>query len=165
MKVKYLIIGCGIGGLSAAAALKESGLEDFLIVDKTSEVPLNLHNGVHYLHSDNFGTPFKFELKEIVSTEEIWDPRKDVFKKQAHIPEMIDYSLKVMNLRHPSSIMDPGSRPWKTYIPLSNNMNDLLAAYRDYIGLDKFKFNMKLSAVNILDKIATFEVDYVFTSI
>ncbi len=159
MKIKTLVIGCGIGGLSAGAALKEAGETDFLIVDRTPDVPLNLHNGVHYLHANDFGTPFPFEFKEITSTEEIWDPRKDTFKKQAHIPEMIDYSLKVMNLRHPSSIMDPGSRPWKTYVPLSNNMNDLLVAYRDYIGLEKFKFNMKLVKVNTITKTATFNIE------
>lgn len=157
MKVKNLIIGCGIGGLSAAAAFKEAGEEDFLIIDRCSEVPLNLHNGVHYLHTDNFGTPFKFELKEIVSTEEIWNPRKDEFKNQSHIPEMVDYSLKVMNLRHPSSIMDPGSRNWKTYIPASNNMNDLVVSYKEYIGAEKFKFNEKLRDVGRINKIAIFE--------
>ena len=165
MNIKYLIIGSGIGGLAAAAQLKSKGIEDFRVIDKSNDVPLNLHNGVHYLHTDNFGTPFDFELKEITSTEEIWNPRKDEFKKQAHLPEMIDYSIKVMNLRHPSSIMDPGGRAWKTYIPLSNNMNDLLVAYRDYIGQDKFEFGAKLTSINLEEHVATFEKEEMFFSV
>ena len=165
MKTKYLIVGCGIGGLAAAAELKSKGQSELLVVDKCSELPLNLHNGVHYLHTNDFGTPFDFELKEIVSTEEIWNPRKDEFKKTSHLPEMIDYSMKVMNLRHPSSIMDPGSRAWKTFIPMSNNMNDLLSAYYEYIGEHNFKFGCKLSGINMQEKIATFEQDGVFWSV
>lgn len=156
IKTKFLIIGSGIGGLSAGAELKYRGEDDFIIIDQTASLPLNLHNGVHYLHTDNFGTPFSFELKEVVSTEQIWNPRKDEFKHRADLPEMIDYSLKVMNLRHPSSIMDPGSRPWKTYIPQSDNMNDLLSAYYEYIGKEKFIWNSKLVSIDKDNKIAEF---------
>ncbi len=156
MKYKYIIIGCGIGGLAAAAELKSKGEDNFLIVDRCKEVPLNLHNGVHYLHTNDFGTPFPFELKEIVSTEEIWIPRRDEFKKQAHVPEMVDYSVKVMGLRHPSSIMDPSSRVWKTYIPLSNNMNDLIIAYKEFIGEDKFELGSQLVSIKPKEQIAEF---------
>ncbi len=164
MKYKFVVVGCGIGGLAAAAELKARGEEDFIVVDKCTEVPLNLHNGVHYLHTNDFGTPFPFELKEIVSTEEIWVPRKDEFKKKSHIPEMVDYSMKVFGLRHPSSIMDPGSRDWKTYIPLSNNMNDLLIAYKDFIG-DKFELGAKLSTIDTEAKIANFEKEGLFVPV
>ena len=134
MKTKYLILGSGIGGLAAGARLKEIGEHNFAIIDKCDSLPLNLHNGVHYLHSNDFGTPFPFELKKIQATEEIWDPRTDNFRKISHIPEMLEYSMKIMGLRHPSSIMDPGNRNWDTYLPMSNNMNDLLSGYYNYIG-------------------------------
>ncbi len=156
MKVKYLIIGSGIGGLAAGAALKEKGEIDFLIVDKAPSLPLNLGNGVHYLHSNDFGTPFPFNFKKITCVEELWNPRTDSFKKIANIPEMIEYSMKVMGKRLPSSIMDPGNRSWNTWLPESNNMNDLLQAYYDYIGADKFLFNSALEAVNVEEKFALF---------
>ena len=133
LQTDYLIIGAGVGGLSAGARLKELG-KNFLIVEANSEVPRNLHNGVHYLHSDNFGTPFPFELKKISAIEEIYDPRHDTFKNLANIPEMMEYSLKVMGTRHPSSIIDPGRRQWDVYLPLSHNMNDLIDNYIGYIN-------------------------------
>ena len=148
MKVKYAIIGAGIGGLAAAAELKAMGETDFMVFEQSHTVPKNLHNGVHYLHTDNFGTPFPFDLKEVKSTEEVWNPRKDEFKSTANLPEMIGYSLKVMDLRHPSSIMDPGTRAWKTYLPLDNNMNSLLCAYEEYIGKENFQFKAQVGTVN-----------------
>lgn len=147
MKTKYLIIGAGIGGLATGAALKEHGQTDFLIVDKAKSLPLNLGNGVHYLHSNDFGTPFPFSFKKITCVEELWEPRTDAFKKTANVPEMIKYSMKVMGKRLPSSIMDPGNRQWETYLPESNNMNDLLQAYHDYIGAEHFKWNSDLKKV------------------
>ena len=120
-------------------------------------MPLNLSNGVHYLHSDDFGTPFPFELQKITAVEEIWDPRADSFKKIAHIPEMVEYSLKVMKLRHPSSIQDPGTRSWNTFIPRSNDMNDLLKEYQDYIGTKHFLWNHELESVYENNKIAGFK--------
>ena len=170
MKVKYLIIGSGIGGLAAAAALKFNGENDFVVVDRAASLPLNLANGVHYLHSDHLGLPFDFPLKRIPSTEEIWHPRTDTFKKTSCVPEMIDYSMKVMGTRHPSSIMDPGNRSWETFLPESNNMNDLLQAYYDYIGAGKFMWNMMLSNVNLDGKVCSFignesmEYDYVINT-
>ncbi len=157
MSTKYLIIGSGVGGLSLGSFLKAKGELDFKIVDRCESLPMNLSNGVHYLHSGELGLPFVFDTKEIVSTEEIWNPRKDEFKKLAHIPEMMDYSMKVMGLRHPSSIMDPGGRSWKTYIPYSNDMNDLLKGFQNYIGEDKFEFGQKMTSINLDKKFVTFE--------
>ena len=146
-KSKYFIFGAGVGGLACGARLKEKGIEDFLIIDKCPSLPLNLHNGVHYLHSNDFGTPFPFELKKIQATEEVWDPRTDTFKKTSQIPEMIEYSMKIMGLRHPSSIMDPGNRNWDTYLPISNNLNDLIQGYYNYIGKEHFVFNEEISLI------------------
>lgn len=151
-RIEFAIIGAGVGGLAAAAELKCLGVESFKIFERGPEVPLNLHNGVHYLHTPNLNTPFKFEVNEIKATEEIWNPRKDEFKTAANLPEMIDYSMKVMGIRHPSSIMDPGGRSWPTYLPMDNDMNSLLRAYVEYIGLDHFQFNKDLRSITkILD--------------
>lgn len=157
MKTKILIIGSGIGGLASGASLKEKNETDFLIVDKCKELPMNLSNGVHYLHSNDFGTPFPFELKKITAVEEIWDPRTDVFKKTSCIPDMMEYSMKVMGMRHPSSIGDPGTREWDTFLPMSNNMNDLLKGYYDYIGEKHFLWDQKLERVDEEKKTAYFE--------
>ncbi len=147
MNTKTLILGSGIGGLAAGAALKNAGETDFMILDSCKSLPLNLNNGVHYLHSNNFGIPFPFELKKISSVEEIWHPRTDTFKKVSCLPEMIDYSMKVMGTRHPSSIQDPGTRNWDTWIPESNDMNDLLRAYYDFIGPEHFIWDKTVSGV------------------
>ena len=85
-KIKFIILGAGIGGLAAGAALKERGIEDFVIIERSPSLPLNLGNGVHLLHSNEIGQPFDFELKEIAVTLEVWDPRTDVFKQRANIP-------------------------------------------------------------------------------
>lgn len=159
MKYKVLIIGSGIGGLSAAAELKSRGIEDFKVVDRTPSLPLNLHNGVHYLHTNDFGTPFPFKFQEIRSKEQIWHPVKDIWKNQADLPEINEYGIKAFDIRHPSSIMDPGNRAWKTFIPMSNNMNDLIQAYHDYVGKEKFEWGYKLLSVDKEEKIATFEKD------
>jgi len=155
MKVKYLILGAGIGGLSAAAELKSRGETDFAVVDKCESLPTNLHNGLHYLHTSDFGTPFPFEFKKCVLTEEIWNTRTNEFKKVANLPEMFEYSKKIMeNLRHPSSIMDPGKRN-EVWIPLSNSMNDLLQAYHNYIGEEKFIWNFKVRKISTIIKVIT----------
>ena len=166
MKVKTLILGSGVGGLSAAAELKSKDETDFLVVDRTESLPMNLHNGLHYLHSCDFGTPFTFEFKNCILTEEIWDTRNNSFRKTATIPEMFEYSKKIMeNLRHPSSIMDPGKRS-EVWIPMSNNMNDLILAYYNYIGEDKFKWNMNLFELDLENKIAHFnEIDIKYEKI
>ena len=137
MQIKYLIIGSGIGGLSSAAFLRQAGELDFLIIDKVKEFPYNLNNGLHYLHNIP-NLPFEVLYKTIPLTEEIWNTKTNTFKKQANIFEMFEYSKKVMeNLRHKSSITDPGLRT-EVYVPISNNMNDLLDIFYVYIGADKF---------------------------
>ena len=144
---KFVILGAGIAGLAAAAELKSKGVEDFVVIDKTPELPKNFKNGLHYLHSCP-ETPFPFEYKSIILTEEIWDTRTNIFKKQATIPEMFEYSKKVMeNLRHPSSIMDPGKRT-EVFVPENNNMDDLLVGYYNYIGSDKFIWNFNINKIN-----------------
>jgi hypothetical protein len=157
MHIKYLVIGSGIGGLSAGAELKRLGIEDFKIVDQCQSVPLNLHNGVHYLHSIDFKLPFEFEFQEIRSKEQIWHPIGNIWKNEADIPEINEYGIKAFDVRHPSSIQDPGSRNWKTFVPLSNNMNDLLSGFYSYIGEEHFEFGAKLSSIDKEIGVAYFE--------
>ena len=125
MNYKIIILGAGIGGLGVGSWCSIRG-DDFIIVDLLKSIPLNFHNGIHYLHSQNLDLPFEFKTKKIQATEEIWNPRTDEFKKMSVLPEMIEYSMKLMGIRHPSSIMDPGNREWDTFVPESNNMNDLI---------------------------------------
>ena len=155
-KIKFLVLGSGVGGLAIGGDLKSKGEENFLIIDRCDTLPLNLHNGVHYLHSNDFGIPFPFELKKISATEEIWNPRTNIFKMEANLPEMISYSMKVMGLRHPSSIMDPNNRSWDVYLPISYNMNDLIQSYYQYIGKEHFLFGENLVAIDTKHKIVTF---------
>ena len=142
------ILGAGIGGLAAGAELKRNGQENFVIVEKAPNVPRNFKNGVHYIHTNEIDFPFPFYLKEVRAIEQIWNPFTGQFKDKADIDDVIQYSLKVMGIRHNSSILDPGRRQWKTFIPESNNMDDLIQAYVEYIGIEHFRFD--LDAMDVL---------------
>jgi cation diffusion facilitator CzcD-associated flavoprotein CzcO len=132
-KVKTIIIGAGIGGLSAAAELKSKGEKDFIVLESQTKVPMNMQNGLHYLHSTDFGTPFPFKYKSNPIVEEIWDTRTNEFKKHATIPEIMEYSKKIgESKRHPCSIMDPGKLK-EVFVPENDDMNSLINAYVDYI--------------------------------
>ena len=153
MKIKYLIIGAGIGGLSAGAFLKERG-EEFVVIEKGSSVPNNLSNGLHYLHDTDFELPFQMSFKKCTLTENIWDTKTNQFTDKAMLPDLFSYSRKVMdNLRHPSSIMDPGKREC-AYVPESNDMNELIVKYTEYIGEDNFIFNTTVNQIDLKKKIA-----------
>ena len=155
MKVKTLIIGAGVGGLAAGAFLKQNGEEDFLIVEKQSSVPNNLSNGLHYLHDTNFQLPFKMDFKKCLLTETVWDTRNNTFKDRATLPEAFEYSKKVMdNLRHPSSILDPGKRDC-VWIPESNDMNEMIAKFEQYIGTEKFIFMNPVHSIDSMHRTAT----------
>lgn len=156
MKTKFLVIGAGIGGLSAAGYLKQAG-EDFVVIEKSSKVPNNLANGLHYLHDMHFNLPFKMEFKECVLTENIWDTRNNTFSKTAMLPDLFRYSQKVMdNLRHPSSIMDPGKMTC-VFVPESNDMNELIEKYTEFIGHENFKVNSTITKIDREKKIAQFQ--------
>ena len=69
---------------------------------------------------------------------------------------MFEYSRKLMeNLRHPSSIQDPGRRT-EVFVPYSNSMDDLLNGFYNYIGADKFVWNNKLNNIDKENKTASF---------
>lgn len=157
MNKKIVIIGAGIGGLAAAAALKQNGIEDFIVIEKQSDVPNNLSNGLHYLHDVDFQRPFDIQFKKCLLTETIWNTRSNTFKEKANLPEAFEYSKKVMdNLRHPSSILDPGKRDC-VWVPESNDMNELIKKYKDYIG-DKFMVNSTVTSIDTGEKIVSIEV-------
>jgi hypothetical protein len=152
-KFEFVILGSGIGGLAAGAELKRKGKDDFIILERSVCLPLNFKNGLHGLHTDRLNFPFPIQLKKIVTTETVWNPRKDEFKSRANLPDMIDYSLKVMNLRHPSSIMDAGNDPWQFYVPESNDMDDIPRGYGGYLGLSSFSFDSQISRIDLKNKI------------
>ena len=155
-KINTLIIGAGIGGLAAGSYLKQNGIEDFLIIEKQSSVPNNLSNGLHYLHDVDFNLPFKMDFKKCILTESIWDTRANTFKDKATLPEAFEYSKKVMdNLRHPSSILDPGKRDC-VWIPESNDMNELINKYEEYIGKEKFLLSSNVQRIDFKKKILEF---------
>ena len=157
MKKKVVIIGAGIGGLAAGATLKQNGIEDFIIIEKQPDIPNNLSNGLHYLHDVDFRLPFQLDFKKCKLTETIWDTRTNKFSDRATLPEMFEYSKKVMdNLRHPSSIQDPGKRDC-VWIPESNDMNELITKYKDYIG-NKFMVNSSVKSIDEIGKSLTVDI-------
>ena len=147
IETKVLIIGAGIGGLAAGAELKSKGETNFVIIDKSPSVPRNLHNGSHYLHSIDFGTPFPFKFKKIPLTEEIWNTRTNTFTKSATFDEVIEYSKKIMeNKRHITYITEIG-KVREVYCPDDNNMDSLIDAYVDYIGKEHFVFGENVESI------------------
>lgn len=149
IEVDTLVVGAGIGGLSAASYLKERGMS-FVVVEKSKSVPNNLSNGLHYLHSTDFPIPFHIIFKECPLTESVWDPYQNTFKEKATLPEMFEYSRKVMEgKRLPSSIMDPG-KSVTVFVPESNDMNELINGHENYIGKENFILG---TAVNKIDSL------------
>ena len=152
MKTKYVIIGAGIGGLAAGAELKRLGETDFVILEKQDKVPMNFHNGLHYLHSTDFNLPFEFTFKKNPITEEIWNTKTNTFSKCATLPEAIEYSKKIMeSKRHVTSIMDPGKLK-EVIVPENDDMNSLIQAYVEYIGLEHFQFGEEVQKIKQFPK-------------
>lgn len=149
--VDLLIIGAGAGGLGAAVQAKHLGI-DFMVVEGNESLPLNLHNGVHYLHSVP-ELPFKSEFKEMTLTDGI------LFDGEIHHTPNLKWSLlyseKVREIQHPSSIMDVG-KTTKVYMPKSNTVNTMLTDMYDFADHDNFSFGLYLSAVDVHAKTARF---------
>lgn len=158
---QYLILGCGVGGLTTACELLRHRRTGVLLVDAEPTLPAHLGNGVHYLHDDNLDLPFEFKSKEIPHTEELWDPSTDVFRKEAFVPDLMKYSLKVGEVRYPGSLYALGKRDWKTVVPVSNNTNDLLHDLRDYAVAQgaAFEFGTKLVKLDPGRRVAYFVRD------
>ena len=157
LKTDILIIGVGVGGLAAGSWLTKYEFDNFMVFDKNEEVPKNLHNGVHYLHTEP-ELPFDFELKEVTLTDGILDRKLNgnpVIKDKADLLDMLIYSEKVREIQHPSSIMEIGKRP-HVYLPESNNLNDMIEAMEDFIEPHHFMMGWELIKIIPEDKMAIF---------
>jgi len=146
--VETLIIGAGAGGLGAGCWLKDLN-RDFLIIDSSKSLPMNLHNGVHYLHSMP-DLPFDYHLKEITLTDGILAAGK--IEHKPNLIHSLAYSEKVREIQHPSSIMDVGNRE-KVYVPNTNNVNDLMFDCYNFISYENFYFNNYVIDIDIDKKI------------
>ena len=158
-KVKVLVIGSGAGGLGSAAWLKKFDL-DFMVVDSAKELPLNLSNGVHYLHSIP-ELPFETDLKEITLTDGILEYGGKI-KHKADLNDALCYSEKVREIQHPSSIMDIGERK-TVFMPKSNDVNKILRDCYEYADPENFQFGFTLQSIDVVKKVAVFmrnELEY-----
>ena len=150
-KIEVVVLGAGVGGLGAGCWLKNKGFE-FAIFDPGKEVPMNLHNGVHYLHSIP-KLPFESSIDQITLTDAILHDGK--FYHKPNLTFSLDYSKKVRDIQHPSSIMDVG-KDTKVYMPAGNS-NRLIEEMVDYIGENNFKMSSWISAIDTEKKVITVE--------
>ena len=150
-KVKTLIIGAGAGGLGAAVWLKDKEA-DFMVVEFAKELPVNMHNGVHYLHSIP-KLPFETDLKSITLTDGVLQDG-NIYHEPSLI-HALEYSEKVREIQHPSSIMNIG-KDKNVFMPASNSMNDLLIKMYEYAGKDNFEFGWTLTRIDLGKKEAIF---------
>jgi len=146
MKIDTIVIGAGAGGLGAGCWLKNEGIE-FVIMDPAGAVPMNLHNGVHYLHSIP-NLPFDANLKRITLTDVIMENGE--FYHKPNLKHALDYSEKVRDIQHPSSIMSVGKTD-SAYMP-DSNLNELIAKMMKYIGSENFELNAKVTAIDPVRK-------------
>lgn len=154
-KVDTLIVGAGAGGLGAACWLKKYAA-DFMVVEGAKELPKNMQNGVHYLHSIP-ELPFETNLKKITLTDGILETegmQTNIISKPS-LKHALDYSEKVREIQHPSSIMEIGKED-SVFMPKSNSMNELMKEMYDYSGEDKFVFGKCLNVVDTEKHIAFF---------
>ena len=145
MKTKYrtIILGAGVGGLASACWLRHTK-EDFLVVERLKKIPMNLHNGVHYLHSIP-SLPFDAKLKKITLTDGVLADGK--IRHKPELQDALQYSEKVRSIQHPSSIFEIGKRT-SVFIPKSNNMNDYIEKMADYIG-DHFLLGQEVIKIDL----------------
>ena len=151
-KVKTLVLGAGAGGLGSAVWLKESKSE-FMVVEGAKELPLNMHNGVHYLHSIP-PLPFDSELKKITLTDGVLV--NDEIMHKPSLKHALEYSEKVREIQHPSSIMEVGKED-SVFMPKSNSLNELMTQMYEYSGKENFEFGYWLKSLDTDAKIASFE--------
>lgn len=151
--INTLIIGAGAGGLATGSWLKKLNVP-FLVIERNAVLPLNLHNGVHYLHSYPI-LPFETDIREITLTDGILEKDGGVVHKP-NLIHALEYSEKVREIQHPSSIFEVGKRD-KVFMPKSNTLNELLERMYEYIGHDKFYFSSSIVKIEREKKIATIQ--------
>ncbi len=163
-KVDVLIIGAGVGGLGAACWMnkksyaglkfgKEVHSHNFMVAEGSESLPMNLQNGVHYLHSEPL-LPFKPDLKRITLTDGVLCGDEIIHKPS--LIHALEYSEKVREVQHPSSIMEIGKET-SVFMPKSNSMNELMQEMYDYAGKENFEFGCWLTELDTENKIATFK--------
>jgi len=152
-KYDVVILGSGAGGLGAACWAKKTS-DSFKVIESSSSLPLNLHNGVHYLHSIP-KLPFTPSLKEITVTEGILRSVGDI-KNSASLTDALEYSEKVRDIQHPSSILDVGKRE-RAYMSSKNSLNELLQEMADYSGLDNFDFDSTVIKIDSENKVVMYQ--------
>jgi len=153
-KTNTLVIGSGAGGLGASVWLKKLGV-DFMVVEALAELPMNMHNGVHYLHSIP-PLPFNANIKKITLTDGIL--YEDRIYHEPNLEFSLKYSEKVREIQHPSSIMDIG-KDENVYMPESNSLNAMLESMYEYSGKENFFFGFWLKTIDTEKKIASFDKD------
>lgn len=145
-KIDVIVLGAGVGGLGAGCWLKKHGFE-FKIMEYNPKISLNLHNGVHYLHEIP-ELPFASEMNKITLTDAILSQGK--FYHEPNLQFALDYSEKVRDVQHPSSIMSVGKRDY-AYMP-GKDMNSLLLKMYEYIGSDNFDFGTYATSIDTKNK-------------
>jgi hypothetical protein len=150
IKTHILILGAGIGGLGSACWAKELK-QKFIVVESNEELPMNLQNGVHYLHSIP-ELPFETRTKSITLTDGIMDEKGDI-RHNWTLDDVLEYSEKVREIQHPTSIMDIGKRNF-VFMPESNCMNDLLKEMYEFSGRENYRFGQPIRKIDIDKKIA-----------
>lgn len=151
-----IIIGSGVGGLSAACWAKKIGLS-FIVIEWNKDLILNLKNGVHYLHNKP-ELPFDPDLKTITLTDGILK-ENGFIQPLPSLNDALEYSEKVREIQHPSSIFEVGQRK-EVYITQNNSLDDLLLQMYEYSGKENFLFSSQLIGIDVENKnieINTFE--------
>lgn len=146
------MIGSGAGGLGAACWLKDKGI-DFCVIDSAKELPVNMHNGVHYLHSIP-ELPFDSKIKKITLTDGILLKNGEI-SPIATLNHSLEYSEKVREIQHPSSIMDVGKDD-SAYMPEDNSLNNLIRQMYEFAVPLNFYFGYWLESISD-DKSAHFK--------
>mgnify|MGYP001600203861 CR=1 FL=1 len=155
---KTIILGSGVGGLSAGKLIKDS-----IILEKQETIPKNLQNGVHYLHSiPKIKTNIKY--KQIRLDECVFNSN-DCITQKPNLYDAMLYSYKAIGIIQPTSIFQLGKRN-HCFVPQSNDMNDLIddlakncniefgeefkkIDLKEKIINDKYKYNYLLSTISL----------------
>lgn len=153
--VDTLIIGAGAGGLGAAVWLENLGV-DYQIFDAAPELPKNMHNGVHYLHSIP-ELPYSADIKTITLTDGILCACGcGKTRDKATLIDALEYSEKVREMQHPSSIMEV-SKHQTAYLPSTNTLNSMMSEMHSQTDKSCYNWGMFLTELNPSTKCALFK--------
>jgi hypothetical protein len=74
---------------------------------------------------------------------------------ESNLMHALNYSEKVREIQHPSSIMNIGKED-SVYMPKSNSVNTLLEEMYEYSSKENYEFGYWLKTVDVINKIARF---------